>query len=78
MKVHPAAIGEGPLHPAAGTASQRILRRVRNITLEVLAFLISTALLPLIFLLAGLVDLALWLRRRKPWVGVRMVAALWW
>jgi 1-acyl-sn-glycerol-3-phosphate acyltransferase len=55
-----------------------MLRRVRGIALEMLAFAGVTITLPLLLLVAGVVDLALWVRRRKPWVGVRLVAMLWW
>jgi len=43
----------------------------------VLAILL-TALSPVVFLLAAVVDLTLWLRRRKPWMAVRLMAMLWW
>lgn len=68
----------GPLFPDDGPRGARIVRRVRGITLEVLAFVAVTALLPLLLVGAVLVDLTLWLRRRKPWVAVRLVAMLWW
>ena len=35
-------------------------------------------LLPVLLIVAALVDLVLWIQRRKPWVGVRLVAFLWW
>ncbi|CAN5510778.1 hypothetical protein BH10ACT11_BH10ACT11_13080 [soil metagenome] len=71
-------IGDGPLFPADGTTGQRLLRRTRNITLEVLAFVLATVLFPLLLVVAAGVDLTLWLRRRKPWVAVRLLAFLWW
>jgi 1-acyl-sn-glycerol-3-phosphate acyltransferase len=55
-----------------------VLRRVRGIALETLAFVLVTVLLPLLLLAAAAVDLVLWSRRRKPWVGLRLVAMLWW
>jgi 1-acyl-sn-glycerol-3-phosphate acyltransferase len=55
-----------------------VLRRLRGISLEILAFILVTVLLPLLLLAAAAVDLVLWLRRRKPWTGVRLVAMLWW
>ncbi len=67
-----------PLFRDDGPLADRIVRRVRGITLEVLAFLLVTALLPALLLGAALVDLALWLKRRKPWVGVRLTAFAWW
>jgi 1-acyl-sn-glycerol-3-phosphate acyltransferase len=68
----------GPLIPDDSPRASRVLRRVRGITLEVVALLLVTLLAPLL-LTAGLtVDVALWLRRRKPWMAVRLVAMLWW
>jgi 1-acyl-sn-glycerol-3-phosphate acyltransferase len=67
-----------PLFRDDGPLGARIARRVRGITLELFAFVLVTVLLPLLLLAAALVDLALWLKRRKPWVGVRLVAFLWW
>lgn len=37
-----------------------------------------TALSPLLLCGAALVDTALWLRRRKPWMSVRIVLLVWW
>jgi 1-acyl-sn-glycerol-3-phosphate acyltransferase len=39
---------------------------------------IVTALFPLLLLAASATDLVLWLRRRKPWMAVRLLAMLWW
>jgi 1-acyl-sn-glycerol-3-phosphate acyltransferase len=69
---------EGPLFPDDGPLGRRLVRRARGITLEVLAFVLVTVLFPALLLAAMVVDLALWLRARKPWVGVRLVAMLWW
>ena len=69
---------KGPLFDDDGPRGPRVVRRVRGITLEVLAFVVATVLLPLLLLAAVVVDLVLWLRRRKPWVGVRLVAFGWW
>ena len=71
-------VGESPLFRDDGPLGARIVRRVRGITLEVIAFIVVTILLPVLLVGAVLVDLALWLRRRKPWVGVRLTAFLWW
>ncbi len=68
----------GPLYPADDPRHVRIWRRVRNISLEVLVFALFTVLLPVLLLGAAVVDLVLWLRHRKPWVGVRLVAFGWW
>ena len=67
-----------PLFRDDGPLGARIVRRVRGITLEIVAFLIVTVLLPVLLVIAALIDLVLWIRRRKPWVGVRLVAFLWW
>ena len=67
-----------PLFRDDGPLSDRIVRRVRGITLEVLAFILVTALLPVLLCGAALLDLALWLARRKPWVGVRLSTFAWW
>jgi len=71
-------VGESPLFRDDGPAGARIIRRVRGITLEVIAFILVTVLLPVLLVGAAVVDLVLWLRRRKPWVGVRLTAFLWW
>ncbi len=68
----------GPLFEDDGARGARIIRRVRGISLELLAFILVTVLLPLLVVAAAVVDLALWLGRRKPWVGARLVAFLWW
>lgn len=70
-------IGEGPLTEADGTVAGRLRRRLIGIPLELLGFVVVTALLPVLVLGAAAVDLVLWLQRRKPWVGIRLVAFLW-
>jgi len=52
-------------------------RRIIGITAEVVAFVLITVLFPVLLLLAAIVDLTLWLRRRKPWVAVRLLPAIW-
>ena len=69
---------EGPLFPDDGPVGPRLWRRARGISLEIVAFVLVTVLLPVLLLGAALVDLTLWIRDRKPWVGVRLVAFLWW
>ena len=69
---------EGPLFPDDGPLAPRVVRRVRGISLELAAFVLVTALVPVLLLAAAFVDVFRWLRRRKPWVGVRLVAMLWW
>jgi 1-acyl-sn-glycerol-3-phosphate acyltransferase len=53
-------------------------RRLRGITVEVVVFVVVTLLSPVLLLGAVVVDTALWLRRRKPWMAVRLLAMLWW
>lgn len=72
------SVSAGPLHPDDGPRGARVIRRLRGISLEILAFVLVTVLLPVLLLGAALVDLALWLKDRKPWVGIRLVAFLWW
>ena len=76
MRILP--ITAGPLFEDDGPRGARIIRRLQGITLELLAFVLVTVLLPVLLVAAAFVDLVLWLRRRKPWVGVRLVAFLWW
>jgi 1-acyl-sn-glycerol-3-phosphate acyltransferase len=51
---------------------------VKGIAIEAAAFLVLTLLFPLVLAGAAICDLALWLVRRKPWMGVRLVAMAWW
>jgi 1-acyl-sn-glycerol-3-phosphate acyltransferase len=68
----------GPLIPDDSPRAARAWRRVRGITVVVVTFVLLTVLSPLLMICALLVDLALWLRRRKPLMAVRLVAMLWW
>ena len=68
----------GPLIPDDSTGASRLWRRLRGITVEVVAFVLVTALSPVLSIGAVVVDMALWLRRRKPWMAVRLLAMLWW
>ena len=56
----------------------RIVRRVRGITLESAGFVLVTVLFPVLLVIAALVDLALWIASRKPWMATRLLAVLWW
>jgi 1-acyl-sn-glycerol-3-phosphate acyltransferase len=67
-----------PVFPDDGPRGKRLSRRLRAIPLEILAFVLVTVLLPVLLVAAALVDLVLWLFRRKPWVGIRLTAFLWW
>jgi 1-acyl-sn-glycerol-3-phosphate acyltransferase len=76
MRVMP--VTPGPRFPADGSRGARVLRRVRGISLEIVLFILVTALSPLLLLVGAVVDLVLWLRTRKHWMAVRLVAMLWW
>lgn len=67
-----------PVFPDDSPRGDRLGRRLRTIPLEILAFAAMTLLLPPIVIVAAAVDLALWLVRRKPWVGVRLALFAWW
>jgi 1-acyl-sn-glycerol-3-phosphate acyltransferase len=71
-------VSAGPLFAAEGSRRSRVLRRARGLVLEVGLFVVLTPLLPVALLAALLVDTSLWLRRRKPFVGIRLVAMAWW
>jgi 1-acyl-sn-glycerol-3-phosphate acyltransferase len=68
----------GPLIPDDSSRAARWWRRARGIAVELGGFVLLTALAPLLVLVALLVDLSLWLRRRKPWMALRLLAMLWW
>jgi 1-acyl-sn-glycerol-3-phosphate acyltransferase len=68
----------GPLLEDPGSRRARYVRRSRGIALETLAFALVTVTLPLLLVVAAAVDATLWLRRRKPWMGVRLVLMAWW
>jgi 1-acyl-sn-glycerol-3-phosphate acyltransferase len=68
----------GPLLPDTGPRGARLRRRARGIAIEVVAFAAVTLLSPLLLGAAAVVDLVRWLLRRRAWVGVRLVALLWW
>lgn len=70
-------IGEGPLVPAPGSFTSRLVRRARGIAIELLGFVLLTALFPLLLLGALVVDLFLKLRSGKPMVGIRLLAFVW-
>ena len=70
--------GPGPLFPDEGPLGARIKRRLIGGTAEIAGFVLLTVLSPLLLLLALIVDLALWIRSRRPFVTVRMVIVIWW
>jgi 1-acyl-sn-glycerol-3-phosphate acyltransferase len=53
-------------------------RRIRGIGIETVALILLTVLLPVALVVAAIVDLVLWLRTRKPWMAIRLVAMAWW
>lgn len=59
------------------TRAQVIGRRVRTIPPVVLGLVLVTALLPLLLVVAVLVDLVRWVTRRTPWMAVRLTLFLW-
>jgi hypothetical protein len=68
----------GPLIPDDSSRGSRLWRRTRGIAIELIAFVLVTALSPLIALVAVVLDIALWIRSRKPWMAIRLAAMLWW
>ena len=74
----PARPSLSPLLAPEGSAARRRLRIARGISLEVVLFLLLTLLSPLLLAVAAAVDAVLWLRRRKPWMSVRIVVLVWW
>jgi len=68
----------GPLIPDDSSRGSRAWRRVRGIGGVVIALVLVSLLSPVLLLGALGLDLALWLRRRKPWMALRLVAMLWW
>ena len=52
-------------------------RIARGILRQTTWFVGLTLAAPLVLTAAAVVDLALWLRRRKPWMAVRLVAIVW-
>jgi 1-acyl-sn-glycerol-3-phosphate acyltransferase len=68
----------GPLLPDSGPRGARIRRRVQGVTIELVAFVLVTLTFPLLVTVASLVDAIRFVATRKPFVGVRLVAMLWW
>jgi 1-acyl-sn-glycerol-3-phosphate acyltransferase len=68
----------GPLIPDDSQRASRVSRRARGIAVEVGGFALVTVLFPVLLIAALAVDVALWLRRRKPWMAIRLLAMLWW
>jgi 1-acyl-sn-glycerol-3-phosphate acyltransferase len=68
----------GPLIPDDGPRASRALRRVRGIAVEVVLLIVLTVLAPVLLIFGVTVDIVIWLRRRKPWMAIRLLAMLWW
>jgi 1-acyl-sn-glycerol-3-phosphate acyltransferase len=68
----------GPLIPDDSPRVSRAWRRLRGITVEVVTLVLVTLLSPVLVAGGVAVDLTFWLRRRKPWMAVRLLAMLWW
>jgi 1-acyl-sn-glycerol-3-phosphate acyltransferase len=71
-------VGAGPLFPDDGPLRERLARRAKGLAIEIVGFVALTLLFPLILAGAAVADLVLWIVRRKPWMGVRLVAFAWW
>ncbi len=56
----------------------RLRRRGRSIGIELTLFVLVTVLSPVLCLAAFTVDVTLWVRRRKPWMALRLLALVWW
>ncbi len=67
-----------PLFAPDDPPGVRRRRIARGISLALVAFALLTVTAPLLLAVAALVDLALWATRRKPPMGVRVVAIVWW
>ncbi len=68
----------GPLIPDDSPRAARAWRRVRGVAAVAVALVLVTLLAPVLLVAASVVDLTLWLRRRKPWMAVRLLAMGWW
>ena len=53
-------------------------RILRGLIRETGGFVLLTVLSPLLLLAAAAVDLTLWVKRRKPWMAVRLLVLVWW
>jgi 1-acyl-sn-glycerol-3-phosphate acyltransferase len=71
-------VTRGPLFPDDSPRAPRLQRRAKGIAIELAAFVVLTLLSPLVLAGAVVVDLSLWIVRRKPWMAVRFVAMAWW
>jgi 1-acyl-sn-glycerol-3-phosphate acyltransferase len=67
-------VSPGPIFADDSPPGQRIVRRLRGIGIEVVAFVVLTALLPVSLAVAFVVDLV----RRRHFIAMRLVAMAWW
>src|SRR5687767_103893 len=72
------SVTAGPLFPDDGPRGPRLQRRARGVAIEVGSLVALTLLFPLLMPGAAVVDLALWVVKRKPWMAVRLVPLAWW
>jgi 1-acyl-sn-glycerol-3-phosphate acyltransferase len=72
-----ARVGAGPLFPDDGPFADRMQRRAKGLAIEIGGFFALTLLFPIVLAGAVVVDLALWVVRRKPWMAVRLAAFAW-
>src|SRR3712207_1352129 len=72
------SVTKSPVFPDDSDPAERWQRRAKGIAIETQALLWLTVLFPVVLAVAAVVDLALWLVRRKPWMAVRLVAFAWW
>lgn len=56
----------------------RRARIARGIGIELTLFALLTLTAPVTLSVGALTDALLWLRQRKPWMSVRVIALLWW
>jgi 1-acyl-sn-glycerol-3-phosphate acyltransferase len=68
----------GPLIPDESPHAARVWRRMRGISIEVLVLVLISLLSPVLVSCAVVVDAALWLHHRKPWMATRLLGMLWW
>ena len=71
-------VTHGPRFPAEGPLGPRLARRAKGLAIELGGLAALTLLFPRVIAGAAVVDAVLWLLRRKPWMGVRLVAFAWW
>ncbi len=71
-------VTRGPLFPDDGPRGARLGRRAKGIAIETGAFVALTLAFPVVLAAAAVVDLALWVVRRKPWMATRLACMAWW